>query len=201
MKNIPGPDTEIETLLQHMHSFEDVATFLKTHAEYRDVKTPWTFLGTYRMSPEELQQQYLDDPEADKWLVNCNSSSELYARAASLHGVPVSLVAMSPTVERIVYGTKSDTKKHRLSCHLIAVHKRRHPDTGASQYVIGDNNNVVYWDGTLEEYANTLGMTILPAAGVVDYQQESAHWRCEFWGQLSPNEAVEDPPPVINEAA
>lgn len=155
----PDRDTPLPELFYALRDPKEAAAFLKQYQTHDTPQNPLSFTTTFRTSAQEFLKRGSGC---------CNNYAEFWGELWMATGRKPYLVSMWPTRERCS-GKKNEGIKGK-GWHMIAVYSRINPETHERQLVIGDNDDAVFWDKTLEEYAASKGMAILPFGGIQPFQ-------------------------------
>lgn len=180
--DIPGADTPIDELMDLLATEEDVQDFLQKHGKGSTPQNPKQFVESYRLTPAQFQENGWEGP--------CNNFAEFWCDWGERHGKKMYLVALWPKDK------EGNTFKDRHSWHLIGAFSQVNRD-GEKEIYVCDNNSI-HKVPRLEEYAEVLGMEILPMGGVTRWQREApgTDIRAQFWGQMAFNAQDMEPSPL-----
>lgn len=117
------------------------------------------FIMHYRLNAEEMERVSPAD-------IDCNDHANRACEKLSKLGLPMYVISICP---------KHSLRDIAYSWHQFAACKVREKDL-----LIIDNNRVLIWEGTLEEYVETrsssaLPMKIVPFVGVTPYREPLLH--------------------------
>lgn len=169
----PSGDLGAEDLLCSLPSPLDASTFLSRHARRIRHKNPIVYTSRFRMSFEEFQKC--------GWRGDCNDFANSICEAGYRHGYPMGLVSMWPLEGR---------ERLRKDWHQVAVLCLQ-PER---EYIVFEYEVPIHWHGTLEGYARSIGKTILPVGGVLEWRPTRPNLLARFldhlrWNtKLRPNE-------------
>ena len=159
----PPGGLRADDLLCSLSSPLDASTFLSRHARRIRHKNPIVYTSRFRMSFEEFQRY--------GWRGDCNDFANSICEAGHRHGYPMGLVSMWPLHPR---------DRLRKDWHQVAVLCLQ-PDR---EYIVFEYEVPIHWHGTLEDYARSIGKTILPVGGVLEWRPTKPNLLARFLDHL-----------------
>ena len=193
-KPIPQPDMPLPELFELLRDPKDAEAFLRKHIRGYSPEGIADFCRRFRNQPDLM----LKGKEAE-----CNNLAEFWCQLWEATGRKPYMVSMWPTSEKS-WQHRNDGIKSKKGWHMIAAYRRKNPTSRAEEFVIGDNQSAVEWAGTLDEYAASIGMSILPIGGVQKYVPAATNddFRAQIWDLagvnkqpvLSPEESEQEIP-------
>ncbi|MBM3231108.1 hypothetical protein FJZ28_02155 [Candidatus Peregrinibacteria bacterium] len=183
-------DTPIPELFDALRNPKDASAFLRKHIQSETPQSPAAFTGTFRDSTTKF---------LGRGTGCCNNYAQFWADLWESTGRKSYLVSMWPTEEHR-NRSRGEGFKSKNSWHMVAAYSRMDPSTGRQEYMIGDNDSYLIWEKSLEEYAHSKGMSILPIGGIQRFTPvNDAHdFRAKIWDLCSANSIpeVSDEPAV-----
>lgn len=165
----PDPDMDIETLMQHLPTPHSVQEFFQKHTKYERDSFPIEFASEYRKPPEEFQKA--------GWTGCCNNYAEFACEWGAAHGHPMYLISLWPNG----WHQKVHKSYHQLAVLCVENDKN---------YIMFDNDKVVEWKGTIEEYVQKewSDFSIPPIAGKVKWVRTQNNMLAKMFYQIGFNE-------------
>lgn len=191
-EGLPSSDAPIEEIIDSLDTDEKYIEFLKKYSDGYFPVTPWTFLGSYAYSPTQLQEE--------NWTAPCNGFAEFACEVGTRHGKKMYLLSLWPdgktTTEHHDENTVEE-HKHRNSWHLVAFYKLQDGQSGQSQYVIFDNNNLIRLEPgePLSTYTSQQHYDIIhPLGGITEWKRPYDDWRAKIArhiGSINEDQVIE----------
>jgi hypothetical protein len=168
---MPPPETNLELLVRSWQSPLEFSEFLDRYSKYVTASSAMGFVGSYRRSLVDLQRT--------KWEGDCNDFAYAVCEVGARHGYKMGFVSMWP---------KDWGRLFAEDWHQVAVLCLREDE----RYVVFDNGTPRFWEGTLEDYADSVGKKIVPFGGQLNWRPTRDNPIARFVDQFRCNERLSE---------